>query len=157
MAPSLQLGRLPGAPLLAGALTAALFSLSGMPLFAGFFTKFILFQAVASEGFLWLAIIAVIMSFVSLYYYLQVIKELYISEPEEPGRLAVPAGGCPFSAGGAENRTCATDNLTRGPWHTSGSTPFVPTSSSTTPASSRRRWRRPKNSNNSARWRTAGA
>ena len=79
------------APLLAGALTAALFSLSGMPLFAGFFTKFILFQAVASEGFLWLAIIAVIMSFVSLYYYLQVIKELYISEPEEPGRLAVPA------------------------------------------------------------------
>jgi NADH:ubiquinone oxidoreductase subunit 2 (subunit N) len=31
------------------------------------------------------------MSFVSLYYYLMVIKELYISEPEEPGRLPVPA------------------------------------------------------------------
>jgi NADH-quinone oxidoreductase subunit N len=79
------------APLLAASLTAALFSLSGMPLFAGFFTKFILFQAVASEGFLWLSVIAVVMSFVSLYYYLIVIKELYISEPEEPGRLAVPA------------------------------------------------------------------
>jgi len=79
------------APLLAASLTAALFSLSGMPLFAGFFTKFILFQAVASEGFLWLAVIAVVMSFVSLYYYLIVIKELYISEPEEPGRLAVPS------------------------------------------------------------------
>jgi NADH-quinone oxidoreductase subunit N len=78
------------APLLAGSLTAALFSLSGMPLFAGFFTKFILFQAVADEGFLWLAVIAVVMSFVSLYYYLIVIKELYISEPEEPGRLTVP-------------------------------------------------------------------
>ena len=78
------------APLLAVSLTAALFSLSGMPLFAGFFTKFILFQAVADEGFLWLAVIAVIMSFVSLYYYLLVIKELYISEPEEPGRLQVP-------------------------------------------------------------------
>jgi NADH-quinone oxidoreductase subunit N len=78
------------APLLAASLTAALFSLSGMPLFAGFFTKFILFQAVASSGFLWLAIIAVTMSFVSLYYYLKVIKELYISAPDEPGRLPIP-------------------------------------------------------------------
>jgi NADH-quinone oxidoreductase subunit N len=79
------------APLLAASLTAALFSLSGMPLFAGFLTKFILFQAVASEGFLWLSIIAVLMSFISLYYYLMVIKQLYISEPEEEGRLQVPA------------------------------------------------------------------
>ncbi len=78
------------APLLAGVLAAGLFSLSGMPLFAGFFTKFILFQAVASEGFLWLAVIAVTMSFVSLYYYLMVIKELYIGEPAEEGRLQVP-------------------------------------------------------------------
>ena len=78
-------------PLLAAALTAALFSLSGMPLFAGFFTKFILFQAVASEGFLWLSVIAVVMSFVSLYYYLMVIKEIYVSKPEEEGRLPVPA------------------------------------------------------------------
>ena len=78
------------APLLALTLAVALFSLAGMPLFAGFWTKFILFQAVADEGFLWLAIIAVIMSFVSLYYYLVVIKELYISEPEEEGRLPVP-------------------------------------------------------------------
>jgi NADH-quinone oxidoreductase subunit N len=62
-----------------------------MPLFAGFLTKFILFQAVAEEGFLWLAIVAVVMSMVSLYYYLMVIKELYISKPEEEGRLPVPA------------------------------------------------------------------
>ncbi len=78
------------APLLAAVLAAALFSLSGMPLFAGFFTKFILFQAVASEGFIWLAVIAVVMSFVSLYYYLMVIKQLYMSEPDEEGRLQVP-------------------------------------------------------------------
>ena len=51
------------APVLAATLTAALFSLSGMPLFAGFFTKFILFQAVAEEGFIWLSIIAVTMSY----------------------------------------------------------------------------------------------
>jgi NADH-quinone oxidoreductase subunit N len=78
------------APLLAASLAAALFSLSGMPLFAGFFTKFILFQAVANEGYLWLSVIAVVMSFVSLYYYLIVIKEMYISQPDEPGRLPVP-------------------------------------------------------------------
>jgi NADH-quinone oxidoreductase subunit N len=78
------------APLLAASLTGALFSLSGMPLFAGFFTKFILFQAVASEGFMWLTAIAVVMSFVSLYYYLAVIREMYISKPVEEGRLPVP-------------------------------------------------------------------
>jgi NADH-quinone oxidoreductase subunit N len=78
------------APLLAASLTAALFSLSGMPLFAGFFTKFILFQAVASNGMLWLAVIGVTMSFVSLYYYLMVIKELYIGATEDQSRLPVP-------------------------------------------------------------------
>jgi NADH-quinone oxidoreductase subunit N len=78
------------APLLAAVLAASLFSLAGMPLFAGFFTKFILFQAVAEEGFLWLSVIALIMSMVSLYYYLMVIKELYISEPEEPELVRVP-------------------------------------------------------------------
>jgi NADH-quinone oxidoreductase subunit N len=79
------------APVLAATLTAALFSLSGMPLFAGFLTKFILFQAVADEGFLWLSIIAVTMSMVSLYYYLMVIKQLYVAKPEEgEARLSVP-------------------------------------------------------------------
>jgi NADH-quinone oxidoreductase subunit N len=78
------------APVLAATLTVALFSLSGMPLFAGFFTKFILFQAVAEEGMIWLSVIAVTMSFVSLYYYLMVIKQLYVSKPDEgEERLAV--------------------------------------------------------------------
>jgi NADH-quinone oxidoreductase subunit N len=78
------------APFLALSLTVALFSLAGMPLFAGFATKFILFQAVAEEGFLWLAVIAVINSFVSLYYYLLVIRQMYVSEAEEKTRLRVP-------------------------------------------------------------------
>ena len=50
-----------------------------MPLLAGFVTKFILFQAAAEEGFLWLATVAVIMSTVSLYYYLKVIREMYVA------------------------------------------------------------------------------
>ena len=66
------------APFLALALTIALFSLAGMPLFAGFATKFILFQAAAQQDLLWLAGIASFFSFVSLYYYLVVIREMYL-------------------------------------------------------------------------------
>jgi len=68
-------------PYLAMVITAGLFSLSGMPLLAGFTTKFILFQAAAEEGYLWLVAIAVIMSTVSLYYYLMVIRQMYVFEP----------------------------------------------------------------------------
>lgn len=78
------------APFLALCLSIALFSLAGMPLFAGFATKFILFQAAAQEDLLWLAAIAVFMSFVSLYYYLVIVKEMYLGEPEEPTRFPTP-------------------------------------------------------------------
>ena len=80
------------APFLALSLTVALFSLAGMPLFAGFATKFLLFQAVAKEGLLWLAALAVVNSLISLYYYLLVIKQMYVGETEEKVRLRVPAG-----------------------------------------------------------------
>jgi NADH-quinone oxidoreductase subunit N len=78
------------APFLALALTIALFSLSGMPLFAGFATKFILFQAAATNDMLWLAGIAAFFSFVSLYYYLIVIREMYLGEPDEKTRFPTP-------------------------------------------------------------------
>jgi NADH-quinone oxidoreductase subunit N len=78
------------APFLALCLTIALFSLSGMPLFAGFATKFILFQAAANHDLLWLAGIAAFFSFVSLYYYLVVIREMYLGEPEEKTRFPTP-------------------------------------------------------------------
>ncbi len=78
------------APFLALCLTIALFSLSGMPLFAGFATKFILFQAAANNDLLWLAGIASFFSFVSLYYYLVVIREMYLGEPDEKTRFPTP-------------------------------------------------------------------
>ncbi len=78
------------APYLALTLSIAFFSLAGMPLFAGFATKFILFQAAAQEDLLWLSGIAVFFSFVSLYYYLVVIKQMYLGEPEEPRRFPTP-------------------------------------------------------------------
>jgi NADH-quinone oxidoreductase subunit N len=79
------------APLLAGALAGALFSLAGLPLFAGFVTKFILFQAATAEGYLWLAAIGVVTSVISLFYYLQVMRHAFVSAPEEgAGPLRVP-------------------------------------------------------------------
>ncbi|MGE0228946.1 MAG: NADH-quinone oxidoreductase subunit N [Dehalococcoidia bacterium] len=68
-------------PYLALVIMAGLFSLSGMPLLAGFTTKFILFQAAADAGYLWLVSVAVIMSTISLYYYLMVVRQMYVLEP----------------------------------------------------------------------------
>ncbi len=78
------------APFLAMCLSAALFSLAGMPLFAGFTTKFILFQSAAQEDMLWLAAAAVFFSFVSLYYYLIVIKVMYLGKSAEQTRFPIP-------------------------------------------------------------------
>ena len=77
-------------PFLAAAITMALFSLAGLPFFAGFTTKFYLFTATAAEGLLWLATLAVLLSLVSLYYSLVVIRHLYIEPaPQGAGRLRV--------------------------------------------------------------------
>lgn len=69
-------------PYLALVMTAGLFSLAGMPLLVGFFTKFILFQTVVEADFLWLVVVAVVASTISLYYYLQVIKQMYLYQPD---------------------------------------------------------------------------
>ncbi|MDA0263998.1 MAG: NADH-quinone oxidoreductase subunit N [Chloroflexi bacterium] len=65
-------------PFLAASLAMGLFSLAGLPIFAGFTMKFYLFTAVATEGFLWLAGLAIFSSLISLYYYLQVLRQIYI-------------------------------------------------------------------------------
>ena len=85
-------------PFLAAALSIGMFSLAGMPFFAGFTTKFYLFTAAASEGLLWLSGLAIINSLISLYYYLVVIRHMYIQPvPEverepEPALSSVPSG-----------------------------------------------------------------
>ena len=81
-------------PYLATVITAGLFSLAGMPLLAGFFTKFVLFQAVVEGGMLWLVVVAVIGSTVSLFYYLQVIRQMYIYDAEgDPTRWSISGTG----------------------------------------------------------------
>jgi NADH-quinone oxidoreductase subunit N len=78
------------APLLAAVTSVALFSLAGMPLFAGFLTKFIFFQSVADADYFWLAGVAVVASFISLYYYLMVMKAMYVTHAEVTSRVNVP-------------------------------------------------------------------
>ena len=82
-------------PFIAMALTVALFSLAGLPFFAGFITKFYLFVAAAEENMLWLAGVAIVNSFISLYYYLTIIKQMYMQPAEDRGpvRLSLPTGG----------------------------------------------------------------
>jgi len=65
-------------PLLALAFLLALLSLAGIPPLAGFVGKFYLFYAAMQKDFLWLVILGALNSVVSLYYYLLVLKRLYI-------------------------------------------------------------------------------
>jgi NADH-quinone oxidoreductase subunit N len=69
------------APMLALALTLCLISLIGMPPAAGFMAKFYIFSGAARHGLLWLVIIAVINSVISAYYYLRVVKVMWLGSP----------------------------------------------------------------------------
>jgi NADH-quinone oxidoreductase subunit N len=62
----------------------SLFSLAGIPPVAGFFGKFFLFQSAASAGYYWLVFIAVLNATVSLYYYLLVVKAMFINKSDQP-------------------------------------------------------------------------
>lgn len=71
-------------PMLSLIMMLALFSLGGIPPVAGFFGKFFLFTAAASSGYYWLVFIAVLNATISLYYYLLVIKAMFINKNDNP-------------------------------------------------------------------------
>jgi NADH-quinone oxidoreductase subunit N len=79
------------APLLALALTLCLISLIGIPPAAGFMAKFYIFSGAVQHGLLWLVVIAVINSVISAYYYLRVVKVMWLGEPASAER--VPSSG----------------------------------------------------------------
>ena len=68
-------------PVLAAALTLFLVSLTGVPVSAGFVGKFYLFNAAVAGGYAALAVVGVLMSVVSAYYYLRVVVAMYMREP----------------------------------------------------------------------------
>ena len=71
-------------PKLAFLMTLALFSLAGIPPFAGFFSKFFIFAAAFHSGFHLLVFIALVNTVISLYYYLKIVKAMYINPNETP-------------------------------------------------------------------------
>ncbi|MHB1421100.1 MAG: NADH-quinone oxidoreductase subunit N [Bacillota bacterium] len=75
-------------PLLAAVMLFSLLSLAGIPPLSGFISKFYLFTAIIENGYIWLALVGVLTSMVSVYYYLMVVKVMYITEP--------PAGSGPI-------------------------------------------------------------
>ncbi len=79
------------APLLALALTLCLISLIGLPPAAGFMAKFYIFSAAVQHNLLWLVVIAVINSVISAYYYLRVVKVMWLGEPASDEK--VPSSG----------------------------------------------------------------
>lgn len=79
------------APFLTLALTLSLISLIGMPPAAGFIAKFYIFSSAVQNNLLWLVIIAVINSVISAYYYMRVVKVMWLGEPASEEK--VPSSG----------------------------------------------------------------
>jgi NADH-quinone oxidoreductase subunit N len=69
-------------PFLAISITIFLFSLAGMPPLAGFWGKYYIFYAAVKANLVWLSVIAILLSVVSVYYYLKVIIYMWFKEPE---------------------------------------------------------------------------
>ena len=70
-------------PYLALVMMLALLSLGGIPPTAGFVGKFFIFRAAVDAGYWWLAMIGILNAFVALYYYLNVIKYMYLYRSED--------------------------------------------------------------------------
>lgn len=70
------------APVLSVCMTLFLISLTGLPPTAGFIGKLFIFSAVINAGYLWLAVIGVLNSVVSLYYYVKIFKNMYLKDVE---------------------------------------------------------------------------
>jgi NADH-quinone oxidoreductase subunit N len=80
-------------PLLAGLMAVFMFSLAGVPPFAGFFGKYYVFAGAVAAGYTWLAILGVLMSVVSAYYYLRLVVLMYFREQEGGETAGVPVLG----------------------------------------------------------------
>jgi len=75
--------RSPGMALL---MMIALLSLAGIPPFGGFFAKVLVFGAAIQSDMVWLAVLGILNSVIALYYYLKVMKVMYLEEPVESAR-----------------------------------------------------------------------
>jgi NADH-quinone oxidoreductase subunit N len=94
-------------PLLAWPLTIAMLGLAGFPVTGGFIGKFFLIDAAVSGDYIWLGVVIVIGSMISLGYYLRVVAAVWM----RPAVQATPTGGTPALAGGAPEADTAPPEL----------------------------------------------
>ena len=66
--------------------------MAGIPPLAGFVGKFFLFSSAIDAGYLWIAVLGFVLSMVSVYYYLNVVKAMYLGAPadDRPFEIAMP-------------------------------------------------------------------
>jgi NADH-quinone oxidoreductase subunit N len=69
-------------PVLSFMMAVFMFSLAGLPPFAGFFGKYLLFSAAIKSGFTWLTLVGVVSSVISMYFYIGLIIYMFFKEPE---------------------------------------------------------------------------
>jgi NADH-quinone oxidoreductase subunit N len=72
-------------------MAAFMLSLAGIPPLAGFFAKLLVFLGAYQGGYWWLALIGLITSVISAFYYLRIIVNMYMREREEPARTFTTA------------------------------------------------------------------
>jgi NADH-quinone oxidoreductase subunit N len=77
-------------PFAAVAMAIFMFSLSGIPPTAGFLAKFYVFSGAVQAGYIWLVILGVINSMISLYYYLGIVVVMFMQEPEGEKKPVTP-------------------------------------------------------------------
>jgi NADH-quinone oxidoreductase subunit N len=80
-------------PWLSGLMALFMFSLAGIPPFAGFFGKYYVFAGAVQAGYTWLAIVGVIMSVVSAYYYLRLVVLMYFRDGKDSAVAGLPPLG----------------------------------------------------------------
>jgi NADH-quinone oxidoreductase subunit N len=82
-------------PFLGVAMWLFLFGFAGLPVGGGFLAKFYVFSAAYEHGWTWLIIVGVAATIVSLYYYLAVVRAMYMRSGQDELRVATVAGGAP--------------------------------------------------------------
>ena len=104
-------------PMYALAMAVFMFSLAGVPPTAGFIGKFYAFSAAIKAGYIGLAVIGVLMSAVSAYFYLRVLVVMYMKEPEAGPEYAAGPWGATVGAGVVISLwVCALSILVLGIW-----------------------------------------
>jgi NADH-quinone oxidoreductase subunit N len=79
------------APITAFSMLIFMFALAGIPPTAGYIGKFVLFSSAIYSNLVWLAVLAILNSALSLYYYLRIVSYMYLKEPAGP-RMPEPMG-----------------------------------------------------------------